>query len=461
MTESRKLRVFLCHASQDKPIVRELYQRLLSEGWIDPWLDEEKLLPGQDWDLEIEKAVEVADAVVVCLSSNSVDKEGYIQKELRYVINIAFEKPEDVIYLIPLRLDNCQVPRRLKGYHYLDYFSNRDSVYPRLLSSLMERSRTLKAPNNSIWVEPDVEKKNIKYEKRNFPSFDNLMLMGKTKGGDNLYNLYGIEFVKVPNGKFLMGSSDQDEMANDIEKPQHSLSIPYDYLISRFPVTNHQFSEFLNEESQEYKWMPDWKEKQNHPAVHIEWEIALRYCEWLGKKIIHTLPLGYILRLPTEAEWEKGARGSDGRIFPWGNSFDFMRCNVYGKVLMSIETVKLLFTNPKGLLEESYNTTPVDMFTPKCDSPFGVSDMSGNVYEWTTSILKSYPYDIKDGRENEDNNVLEGERRVKRGGSCNRPVSQVRTAYREGAFSSSLVGIRLVVAPPIKNIIAKSILESE
>jgi hypothetical protein len=69
MTESRKLRVFLCHASQDKPIVRELYQRLLAEGWIDPWLDEEKLIPGQDWDMEIEKALETADAVILCLSN--------------------------------------------------------------------------------------------------------------------------------------------------------------------------------------------------------------------------------------------------------------------------------------------------------------------------------------------------------------------------------------------------------
>ena len=68
----RKLRVFLCHSSQDKPIVRELYQRLLAEGWIDPWLDEEKLLPGQDWDMEIEKAVETTDAVIVFLSNNSV-----------------------------------------------------------------------------------------------------------------------------------------------------------------------------------------------------------------------------------------------------------------------------------------------------------------------------------------------------------------------------------------------------
>ena len=87
-TTDRKLRVFLCHSSQDKPIVRELYQRLSAEGWIDPWLDEEKLLPGQDWHMEIEKAVETADAVIVCLSKNSVTKDGYVQRELKYILDI-------------------------------------------------------------------------------------------------------------------------------------------------------------------------------------------------------------------------------------------------------------------------------------------------------------------------------------------------------------------------------------
>ena len=72
MTANQKLKVFLCHASQDKPEVRNLYHKLLAETWIDPWLDEEKLLPGQDWNLEIEKAVEASDAVIVCLSGLSV-----------------------------------------------------------------------------------------------------------------------------------------------------------------------------------------------------------------------------------------------------------------------------------------------------------------------------------------------------------------------------------------------------
>jgi TIR domain len=141
MPTKRKLRVFLCHASQDKPVVRDLNQRLKSETWIDPWLDEEKLLPGQDWNLEIEKAVESSDAVIVCLSSTSVAKEGYVQKELRQVLNIALEKLEGAIFVLPVRLDDCPLPRQLKDKQALNYFpaSQQAAAYDKLKTSLKIR----------------------------------------------------------------------------------------------------------------------------------------------------------------------------------------------------------------------------------------------------------------------------------------------------------------------------------
>ena len=147
-TTERKLRVFLCHASQDEPVVRELYQRLLAEGWIEPWLDEEKLLPGQDWDMEIKIAVESADVVIVCISNSSVEKEGYIQKELRFALDIALEKPERTIFIIPLRLDNCNVPGSLKKYQYQDYSPNTkmDKAYLRLQKSLEARANKIGLP---------------------------------------------------------------------------------------------------------------------------------------------------------------------------------------------------------------------------------------------------------------------------------------------------------------------------
>lgn len=139
--DERKLKVFLCHASQDKPIVREMYYQLRTEGWIDPWLDEEKLLPGQDWDFEIEKAVLSADIVIVFMSTNAVSKEGYIQKELRFILNVAEYKPEGKIYVIPLRLEDCEMPRRLLSLQYLDYFpqEKKRQSYNRLVASLAQK----------------------------------------------------------------------------------------------------------------------------------------------------------------------------------------------------------------------------------------------------------------------------------------------------------------------------------
>jgi hypothetical protein len=150
LMSERKLRVFLCHASQDKPIVRELYQRLLVEGWIDPWLDKEKLLPGQDWELEIEKSVEDADVVIICLSKSSVEKEGYYQKEIKRVLDVADQKPEGTIFIIPLRLDDCQIPRRLTKWQYENYFpaGKREQAYARLLPSLSTRFSQVKSRND-------------------------------------------------------------------------------------------------------------------------------------------------------------------------------------------------------------------------------------------------------------------------------------------------------------------------
>lgn len=138
-----KLKVFLCHASQDKSTARELYGLLGAESWLDPWLDERNLLPGQDWNMEIEKAVESADVIIVFLSRTSVSKNGYIQKELRQVLDVALEKPEGGIFIIPVRLDDCEIPRRLRNWQYVDYFpkENNEFAYSKILASLKLRMR--------------------------------------------------------------------------------------------------------------------------------------------------------------------------------------------------------------------------------------------------------------------------------------------------------------------------------
>ena len=146
--ERRPLKVFLCHASGDKPPVRDLYKRLSAEG-VDPWLDKEKLLPGQDWRLEIPKAVHEADVVVICLSKKSITKEGYVQKEIKFALDIAEEKPDGTIFLIPARLEECVVPEQLSRWHWVDLYE--EDGFIKLLRSLKLRADAMGAT-----VEPDL-----------------------------------------------------------------------------------------------------------------------------------------------------------------------------------------------------------------------------------------------------------------------------------------------------------------
>ncbi len=136
----RPLKVFLCHASADKPKVRELYRYLKRRG-LQPWLDAEDLLPGQAWQVEIPQAIETSDAIIICLSKGSVDKEGYVQKEIKFALDKALEMPEGRIFLIPARLEECDVPRSLSAYHWVDLFD--EGGHEKLMKSLKLRAEQL------------------------------------------------------------------------------------------------------------------------------------------------------------------------------------------------------------------------------------------------------------------------------------------------------------------------------
>jgi hypothetical protein len=138
--EQRALKVFLCHASSDKPKVRELYRYLRRRG-IKPWFDEVDLVGGQDWQVEIPKALATSDAIVICLTKNSVDKEGYIQKEIKFALDKALEMPEGRIFLIPVRFEECEVPFSLSRYQWVDLFN--ETGYSRMMRALKFRASQL------------------------------------------------------------------------------------------------------------------------------------------------------------------------------------------------------------------------------------------------------------------------------------------------------------------------------
>lgn len=134
------LKVLLCHASEDKPVIRSLYSRLHADGF-QPWLDEENLLPGQNWQREITKAVKQSDVVLVCLSSNSISKTGYVQKEIKEVLDVADLKAEDEVFVIPVKLEECSVPDRLEKWQWVNLFDK--NGYGQLVTALRVRASTL------------------------------------------------------------------------------------------------------------------------------------------------------------------------------------------------------------------------------------------------------------------------------------------------------------------------------
>jgi hypothetical protein len=269
MTTNRPLKVFLCHSSNDKPAVRELYQKLRTEAWIQPWLDEEELYPGQDWNMEIEKAVEAADAIIVCLTKNSIHKEGYVQRELRIVLDFADYKPEGTLYIIPVRLEECEPPRRLRAWQYADYFEGqRERALQRLLISLKRRADSLDLmvetpePKQS---EKSIEQKKTVVENLKPVLFHQISTNQKyTNDGFLVEIVGGIEFVRVPSGKFLMGSNNGE---ND-QRPQHTVDIPYDYWMARFPITNELYNAFIKSNKTKHP-VDGWEQKKDHPVVYV------------------------------------------------------------------------------------------------------------------------------------------------------------------------------------------------
>lgn len=250
-------------------------------------------------------------------------------------------------------------------------------------------------------------------------------------GDGNRRVIGGLEFVRVPKGSFIMGSKDDNELALDSEKPQHTVDITYDYWMAKFILTNEQYAQYLG--SQKHP-VEDWQKNKDHPVVNVSWDDSMAYCKWFNENYQAELKEAgnLVLRLPTETEWEKAARGTYGNEWPWGNEFDKNKCN-------SSE-------GGKG------RTTPVGLYSaPGGDSPYGCADMAGNVWEWCNDWYDGAEYKKRAKASVADpRGAKSGTSRVLRGGSFGSDPRIVRCAYRYNInpdLHFSGIGFRLVVCP--------------
>jgi formylglycine-generating enzyme required for sulfatase activity len=383
MPETRKLKVFISYASQDETRIRELYKRLSAEPWISPWFDKEMLLPGMDWDLEIYKALRAADAIIICLSTKSVSKEGYIQKEIKRALDYSDEKPDGTIYVIPLRLDDCQPPYRMQKWQWVDDFAA--NAHEKLLKSLQLRAEGLKISANTAKAPVSVPA----------PTDENL-------------DLY--KFIKITSpviakpfwiGKYPVTNAQYERFlkADDFANPDFWTGFPkynkngkllgdwgkagWNWLKGQFKALRDELEYFPSEM---WKIEPSCWESNDfgiaqprNPVVGVSWYEANAYCKWLlahwyDLPEFHANPgiKPITLRLPLISEWIAAAGGNSpqGR-YPW---------DLPGKV-----------TEKEGEIFWRANlnnngSTPVDEF-PHGASPFGVMDLAGNANEWQANCV--------------------------------------------------------------------------
>jgi formylglycine-generating enzyme required for sulfatase activity len=225
-----------------------------------------------------------------------------------------------------------------------------------------------------------------------------------TPTGIPVYFLGLIEFVKIPEGEFTMGSSYENKLAHPNEIPQLNFYLP-EYWMSRYPITNEQYIRFTEKTGYPFSYWFPIREKATHPVTNISWYDAVAFCEWFN--LVNKVELdnagGLRLFIPSEAEWEKAARGKEGKEWPWGNEFDKKKCNC-----------------------ENDDTTPVDRFSPVGDSSYGCADMIGNVWEFTRTRFQ-FPRIVLD----ESVDIMFTDMTIKGGASSTIDLRYMRCAYRD------------------------------
>src|SRR5271157_236917 len=466
----RPLRLFLCHSSGDKPAVRDLYRRLKGDGFA-PWLDEEELLPGQDWQQEIPAAVRACDVVIIFLSQRSVGKEGYLQREIRDALYVAEEKPEGTIFIIPVKLEEVEVPKRLSQWQWANLFQ--EGGYQRLVRALNLRASAIDVTVAAHGARETVEAKGpasvepTEGEARLPPAapqpavsnpqplrepklvpppppkspgmpskngkgtrFLAVTLIGvgvvvivaaiawvyrmknqNPRAGTVRENPKdGLKYVWIPPDSFMMGCSHDDNDCQDNEKPPHQVTISKGFWIGQTEVTVGAYKRFAGATGRQMPPEPDIGGRLLNPGWGDD-VMPIVDVTWDDAQAYCGWAGG---KLPTEAEWEYAARGgSTAARYGDLNEIAWYADNSGRERLDSARIWKEDQANYEKRLNENGNG--MHEVGQKRANKFGLHDVLGNVWEWVNDWYdQSYYQKISSI---DPKGPLDGEYRVLRGGS--------------------------------------------
>jgi iron(II)-dependent oxidoreductase len=415
--------IFISYSHKDEAWKERLVTQLrvlALEGAFNLWEDRQ-IVTGDAWKSEIEKAINGANLAILLISADFLTSNFIRSKEVPPLLQ---RRNTEGMRIFPIILKPCP----WKGVDWLTSIQVRPKDGKAL--ALLRRHQA-----NEILANIAMEIRALLLESQTAPSLSSPQTSKPVQSiptpPDRLTitTPFHLELVRVPAGEFLMGSDPaKDENTGKDEQPQHRVYVS-EFYIGKYLVTNAQYAVFVK--AMKYNLPRHWKNgkipsgQENHPVIWVSWNDTVAFCEWLSRES------GRVCYLPTEAEWEKAARGTDDRIFPWGNEWDPTRLN----------------SREKG----PGDTTPVGKYSPGGDSPCGAADMAGNVWEWCADWYDENEYQrraqtaIKDPQ-----GPPQGQYRVLRGGSWSNYLYFTRCACRNRvgpSFGNYLRGVRVAVSP--------------
>jgi toxoflavin biosynthesis protein ToxD len=377
--------VFISYSTKNAMIVDQIIAELQRAG-VAIWVAHHNLIPGtSNWDAAIRQGISHATHVLYIASPEAIQSD-YVVSEL----HIARDQGKTIIPLwIAGDLWSSVMPL---GFVAMQGIDARGNTLGTALQQVLQQLGQPSMPSLPSQLPPHSVAIALSPRLAQFGFVNQI-----------INNIAAIipPLIAIPAGPFLMGSDRQkDAQASADELPQNTVTLGA-YLIAQFPLTVAEYACFVRatKHREPANWQTQQNERPDHPVVNISWHDALAYVQWFA------MITGQPYRVPSEAEWEKAARGTDGRIYPWGDQWDKAKANT--------------FDGGPG------TTTPIGSY-PQSASPYDALDMAGNVWEWTSSIYQPYPYRATADQEN----VSSHNNRVLRGGSGRSAPQYARAASR-------------------------------